>query len=191
MQAHPTRRTPRLVSTLCCCVAATALTACSPSGEQPAAQARSETPSTTATTVAQVVPTSGTDSPPATTAPTSLEQPPADPLAALPTYPVGAPPRELSAAPQLELSDAATRRLCEALASALPRWETYGPELAQPSLNFTVGDWAIDERVPIADVVTHRDEIDQALDAQCPNVRAGVQQLFAVEQVGDALIQLG
>ncbi|MCJ0903393.1 hypothetical protein [Rhodococcus sp. ARC_M6] len=76
-------------------------------------------------------------------------------------------------------TDAQIQQLCSDMEAELQNWRTVTPTLGKGGLNILVGSWATANGINLLDLAQHRDRIDTAMAASCPQVRDGA--LYALE----------
>ncbi|MDI9919139.1 hypothetical protein [Rhodococcus sp. IEGM 1379] len=76
-------------------------------------------------------------------------------------------------------TDAQVQQLCSDMEAELQNWRTVTPTLGKGGLNILVGSWATANGINLLDLAQHRDRIDTAMAASCPQVRDGA--LYALE----------
>ncbi|NMM88168.1 hypothetical protein B2J88_28060 [Rhodococcus sp. SRB_17] len=76
-------------------------------------------------------------------------------------------------------TDAQVQQLCSDMEAELQNWRTVTPTLGKGGLNIVVGSWATANGINLLDLAQHRDRVDTAMAASCPQVRDGA--LYALE----------
>lgn len=88
------------------------------------------------------------------------------------------------------ISQEAADALCADLDGKLQSLRTYTVTPGKVTLNGAVITWAAQNGVDLVDLAQHRDRVDQALSARCPDVRDGVTSALEVPDVASVLVGL-
>lgn len=76
-------------------------------------------------------------------------------------------------------TEAQVQQLCSDMEAELQNWRTVTPTLGKGALNLLVGSWASQNGINLIDLAAHRDRVDTAMAATCPEIRDGA--LYALE----------
>lgn len=76
-------------------------------------------------------------------------------------------------------TEAQVQQLCSDMEAELQNWRTVTPTLGKGALNLLVGSWASQNGINLIDLASHRDRVDTAMAATCPEIRDGA--LYALE----------
>lgn len=86
------------------------------------------------------------------------------------------------------ISEAAAEQLCADLDGQLTNLRTYTPTPGRVTLNTTVATWAPGHGVDLFELSRHRDRVDEAMTAVCPQTRDEVLSALELPTVAAGLV---